>query len=126
MKRSEKFYLSDLGLRHTMIGYKENDIAQILENVVYLELRRCGYTVYVGKEGDREVDFVAIKGADKVYIQVTYLLATEDVIKREYRSLEAIKDNYPKFVLSLDTVEFGNKNGIKWVNLIDFILGNYI
>lgn len=69
---------------------------------------------------------MAIKGADKVYIQVTCLLATENVIEREYRSLEAIKDNYPKFILSLDTVEFGNKNGIEWVNLVDFILGNYI
>ncbi|MEA3422696.1 MAG: ATP-binding protein [Bacillota bacterium] len=72
------------------------------------------------------MDFVAIKGANTVYIQVTYLLATEEVVKREYGSLENIKDNYPKFVLSLDRVEFGNRKGIKWVNLIDFITGNYI
>ena len=126
MKRSEKFYMADLGLRHALMGYREDDIAQVLENVIFLELKRRNYSVYVGKEGNREVDFVAIRGSDTVYIQVTYLLATEEVVTREYKSLENIKDNYPKFVLSMDRLPFGNRNGIRWVNIIDFILGEYV
>lgn len=126
MKRSEKFYMADLGLRHALMGYREDDIAQLLENIIFLELKRRDYSVYVGKEGNREVDFVAIRGADTVYIQVTYLLASEDVVIREYKSLENIKDNYPKFVLSMDRLPFGNRNGIRWLNIIDFLLGEYV
>ena len=122
LKRSEKIYLSDLGFKHAILGYRENDIAQSLENIVYLELRRRGYTVYVGKSGDYEVDFVATKNSRRIYFQVTYLLASEDTIEREYRALESIDDHFPKYILSLDQVDFGMRNGIIWLNIIDFLL----
>jgi hypothetical protein len=121
LKRSEKFYLADLGLRHAVMGYRENDISQLLENIVYLELRRRGYEIYVGKIGEYEVDFVAIHNNIKKYIQVTYTIVDENVAEREYRSLEKIDDNYDKYVISMDSLEIEERNGIKWRNLIDFL-----
>lgn len=121
LDRMEKYFLADLGLRYAMIGYRSNDISQMLENVVFMELLRRGYSVYVGKEGDREVDFIATKGDEKQYIQVTYILASEDVIEREYGPLRQIEDNYKKTVISLDKIPVGMKDGIEWINLIDFM-----
>jgi predicted AAA+ superfamily ATPase len=126
MQRLDKHYLVDLGLRYADIGYRTNDIAQILENVVFMELVSRGYKVFVGKEGDREVDFIAEKGDERIYYQVCYLLATVEVKDREYRSLLAIKDAYPKVVLSMDTIHMGTNNGIKHMNIIDFLLGKYM
>lgn len=125
LERMEKYFLADLGLRYAMMGYRNNDISQMLENVVFMELLRRGYQVYVGKEGDKEVDFIATKGDEKQYIQVTYILASEDVIEREYSPLRQIRDNYKKTVISLDKIPVGTKDGIEWINLIDFmLLGN--
>ena len=122
MQRLDKYYICDLGLRYTEIGYRDNDIAQILENIVYIELLSRGYKVYVGKEGVREVDFIAEKGDERHYYQVSYLLATEEVIKREYKSLLSIKDSYPKTVISMDRLPIGIKEGINHQYLLDFLL----
>lgn len=120
---SEKYYLGDLGLRHALIGYRKDDINRFLENIVYLELLRRGYRVSVGKLGDREIDFIAEKHPDKQYIQVCYMLVTEDVFNREFGVLQQIKDSHPKLVLSLDPKMYGQSfEGIRRENLIDWLL----
>lgn len=120
MKTNEKYFINDLGIRSLYFN-NEEDIGQALENIVYLELRRRGYTIYVGKFDDREVDFIAIDGNTKVYIQVTYLLAETSTIEREFSVLEAIDDNYPKYVISMDKVN-RSRNGIVHRNIIDFLM----
>lgn len=122
----EKYYLGDIALRHALLGYREGDVAGILENIVFLELKRRGYKVSIGKWGEYEIDFIATKAEEKIYIQVTYILETEQTIKREFRPLMGIKDNYPKYVLSMDKL-FGNDyEGIKRLNIIEFLLqGKY-
>ncbi len=122
LERLEKYFLADLGLRSATIGHKGSDISQILENVVYLELLRRGNTVYVGKEGDLEVDFVACRDDSRHYYQVTYLLESEKTRNREFRPLLMIPDHYPKTVLSLDKLPIRGESGINQVNLIDFLL----
>lgn len=124
LKRSEKFYLADLGIRHAVLGYKENDISQLLENIVYLELRRRGYEVFVGKIDEYEVDFVARRGKDIRYYQVSYSIMDEGVADREYRALDLIHDNYEKYVLTMDELKLEGRNGIKWMNIRDFCGGN--
>ena len=120
---NEKYYLNDIGLRHALLGYKPNDIGQLLENIVYLELRTRGYTVSVGVFGEHEIDFIATKNDERIYIQVAYLLASEETIKREFQSLLKINDNYPKMVLSMDDKLWGNDvDGIKRYNIIEFLL----
>lgn len=121
MQRLNKYYLCDLGLRYASIGYRDNDIGQLLENIVYMELLSRGYKVYVGKEDEYEVDFVAEKGDVRHYYQVCYLLATEEVKEREYRSLLAIRDSYPKTVLSMDRLPMGVVEGVRHEYLIDFL-----
>ena len=117
----EKYYTSDVGIRHSVLGYKQNDIAGLLENIVYLELLRRGFTVSTGKFDDLEVDFVAARNDEIIYLQVTYLLASKEVEDREFKPLEKIKDNYPKMVLSMDTVWGTDRNGIVRKNIIDFL-----
>ena len=118
----EKYYLGDIGMRHALLGYKAADISGILENIVYLELKRRGYQIYIGKFGNREIDFIAEKENRKMYIQVTYMLSSPETIEREFSALRSIKDNYPKYVISMDTV-FGNDfEGIRRINLIEFLL----
>lgn len=119
-KTNEKYFINDLGLRSLYFN-NERDIGQALENIVYLELRRRGYDIYVGKFGNQEVDFIAVKGAYKMYVQVAYLLAETATIQREFSVLEAIADNHPKFVLSMDKVD-RSRNGISHKNIIDFLL----
>lgn len=122
LDRMEKYFLCDLGLRYGTIGYRENDISQVLENAIYIELLRRGYSVMVGKEEDSEIDFIAMKNNKKLYIQVTYLLSTNEVVEREYVPLKRIKDSFPKLVLSMDKYPIGATEGIKWSNIIDFLL----
>lgn len=119
---SEKFYLGDLGLRHALIGYRRNDIGKYLENIVYLELLRRGYTVSVGKMGEKEIDFIAEKRGEKEYIQVCYLLATEEVRQREYSVLHEVHDSFPKLVLSMDAESTGTYEGIRHRNIINWLL----
>lgn len=118
----EKIYLADQGIREAVYGNNDRDISQILENIVHLELLRRGYAVRVGKSKAREIDFVAIKGDQREYIQVAYLLADESVIQREFAPLAEIRDNYPKMVLSLDKPDF-SREGIVHKNLVQFLLG---
>lgn len=120
MKTNEKYFINDLGIRNLYFD-NEKDIGQALENVVYLELRRRNYEIYVGKFDDKEVDFIAIDGDTTKYIQVTYLLAEESTIEREFSVLESIEDNFPKMVISMDRVN-RSRNGIEHKNIIDFLL----
>lgn len=118
----EKYFLGDIGLRHALLGFREADIAGILENIVFLELKRRGYKVCIGKLDDREIDFIAEKQSEKKYIQVAYLLSSEDTINREFSVLKKIPDNYPKYVISLDTIMGSDFEGVKRIHLIDFLL----
>lgn len=117
----EKYYSGDIGLKHSLLGYKMNDIAGHLENIVYLELLARGYRVNIGKIDELEIDFVATKSNQQIYIQVAYLLVDTKTIDREFGALEKIPDNYPKIVLSLDKYMDSNREGIKWYNLIEFL-----
>lgn len=121
LETQEKYYLTDLGLRHAVIGYRDNDISGILENIVYLELIRRGYKVHIGKQDVTEVDFVAENKEDRIYIQVCYILNEGDM-EREFKPLESISDNYEKIVISTDSLIHFNRNGIKQKNIIDFLL----
>ena len=118
----EKYFLGDIGFIFGILGNKAVDISGKMENIVYLELLSRGYTVHIGKLYELEVDFIAIKNDQKLYIQVTYLLYDEKVIEREFGVLSSVKDNYTKIVLSLDKYFGVEKNGIKWYNFIDFLL----
>lgn len=118
---NEKYYVADLGLRDALLGNKAKDIGQILENIVCLELLRRGYKVTVGKIGKLEIDFVAEKNGQRLYIQVSYLLADEKTIDREFGVYGKIKDNYPKYVLSLDDFDF-SRDGIIHENIRHFLL----
>lgn len=118
---NEKYYIADHGIREAVFGGNMRDINLILENIVYLESLRRGYKVTVGKIGDREIDFICKKVDKKIYIQVTYLLASADTIDREFAVYDLIKDNYPKYVVSLDEFDM-SRNGIKHKNIRDFLL----
>lgn len=122
LKTQEKFYLADTSLRYSVLGYNEDTVASSLENVVYLELCRRGYTVYIGKTNDGEIDFVAVRQNEKLYVQVTQKIASEKTEKREYERLLQIKDNYPKYVLRADEFAGGNYKGIKTMHVADFLL----
>lgn len=122
LKTQEKFYLADTALRYSVLGYNDDTIASSLENVVYLELCRRGYTVNIGKTIDGEIDFVATKQNDKLYVQVTQTIGSEKTKKREYDRLLEIHDNYPKYVLTTDAFSGGNIDGIKTMHIADFLL----
>lgn len=122
LKTQEKFYLADVALRYSVLGYNADSVASSLENIVYLELCRRGYTVNVGKTGDSEIDFVAVRQNEKIYVQVTQQINSEKTEKREYSRLLEIPDNYPKFVLTTDEFAGGNYEGIKTMHIADFLL----
>ena len=122
LKTQEKFYLADVALRYSVLGYNADSVASSLENIVYLELCRRGYTVNVGKTGDSEIDFVAVRQNEKTYVQVTQEINSEKTEKREYNRLLEIPDNYPKFVLTTDEFAGGNYEGIKTMHIADFLL----
>lgn len=117
----EKIYIADHGIREAVFGNNMRDINQTLENIVYMELLGRGYDVKVGKSSNNEVDFVALLGNSRIYIQVSYLLASEETVNREFSVLETIPDNYPKYVISMDEINRG-RNGIKHMNIRDFLL----
>ena len=122
LKTQEKFYLADTALRYSVLGYNDNSIAAMLENVVYLELCRRGYRVDIGKIDSGEIDFVATKQNDKLYIQVTQQISSAETEKREYTRLLDIDDNFPKYVLRTDEFVGGNYKGIKSMHVADFLL----
>ena len=118
---NEKYYIADHGIREAVFGGNTRDINLILENIVYLELLRRGYTVTVGRTGDKEIDFVCNKRGEKLYVQVAYLLASEETIAREFGAYDIIRDNFPKYVVSMDEFDM-SRNGIKHRNIRDFLL----
>lgn len=118
---NEKYYIADHGIREAVFGGNMKDINLILENIVYMELLRRGYEVRVGRSGNKEIDFVCYKRDEKIYIQVTYLLASEETIQREFGVYDDIQDNFPKYVVSLDEFDM-SRDGIKHRNIRDFLL----
>lgn len=124
LKTQEKFYLSDTALRYSVLGYTPDSVSAMLENVVYLELLRRGYDVCIGKIGDAEIDFVATKQENKLYIQITERIEREETEKREYGRLLDIPDNYPKYVLRTDEFAGGNYKGIKTMHIAEFLLSS--
>ncbi|WP_249029060.1 ATP-binding protein [Tannockella kyphosi] len=118
---NEKYYLVDQGLREAVFGGNRKDINLMFENIVYVELLRRGYTITVGKNGTKEIDFIARKQSEKIYIQVAYLLASEEVVEHEFSVLESISDNHPKYVISYDEFDM-SRNGIIHQNIVDFLL----
>ncbi len=118
---NEKYYIADHGIREAVFGGNMRDINLILENIVYLELLRRDYKVTVGRIGDKEIDFVCDKRGEKLYVQVAYLLASEETVRREFGVYDNVRDNYPKYVVSLDEFDM-SRNGIKHRNIRDFLL----
>ncbi len=122
LKTQEKFYLADVALRYSVLGYDADSVAASLENIVYLELCRRGYTVNVGKTDGGEIDFVAERQNERLYVQVTQEIRSEKTAKREYERLLEIRDNYPKYVLTTDAFAGGNYQGIRTMHIADFLL----
>lgn len=120
---NEKYYIADHGIREAVFGGNMKDINLTLKNIVYLELIRRGYVVTVGRTGDKEIDFVCHKKNEKLYVQVTYLLASEETIQREFTAYDNIKDNFPKYVVSMDEFDM-SQNGIKHRHIRDFLLAD--
>ena len=118
---NEKYYIADHGMREAVFGGNMRDINLILENIVYMELLRRGYDVTVGKTNDKEIDFVCEKRGQKLYVQVSYLLASEETIDREFGVYDSIRDNFPKYVVTLDEFDM-SRDGIKHRNIRDFLL----
>lgn len=124
LKTQEKFYLADTALRYSVLGYNSDSVAASLENVVYLELCRRGYTVNIGKTFGGEIDFVATRQGEKIYIQVTQEIKSDKTEHREYDRLLAVADNHPKYVLLTDDFAGGSYNGIKTMHVADFLLSD--
>lgn len=122
LKTQEKFYLADPALRYSVLGYSPDSVAAMLENIIYLELLRRGYEVYVGKLDSAEIDFIAVKQENKLYIQAAQEIGSPETEKREYGRLLDIRDNYPKYVLRTDAFAGGNYEGIKTMHIADFLL----
>ena len=120
LKTQEKYYLSDISFKYSQFGFSPKAVSSVLENIVYLELRRRGYSVYVGKLLDKEIDFVALKQDQKLYVQVCRTLPEDS--ERETANLKAIKDNFPKYVVTMDSSVTGIDEGIKIVHIKDFLL----
>ena len=124
LKTQEKFYLADSSFKYSVLGYNDRSVAAMLENVVCLELLRRGYEVCIGKTPNGEIDFIATRQNDKLYIQITKEIKSEKTEKREYDRLLEIGDNYPKYLLTTDDFAGGNYQGIKTMHVADFLLSN--
>ena len=124
LKTQEKFYVCDPAMKYSVLGYTPDSVAAMLENVVYLELLRRGYDVTIGQLASGEIDFVATKQENKIYVQVTEKIEREETKQREYERLLGIKDNYPKYVLLSDEFAKGNHKGIKTMHIADFLLSD--
>lgn len=126
LKTLEKYYVVDIGLRYMLLGTRSTDVGHILENVVYLELLRRGYEVYVGKVNDTEVDFVAMSNKQIMYFQVSATVRDANTLARELKPLQSINDHYPKFILTLDEDPEADYNGIRKINALDWLLGDVV
>ncbi len=119
----EKYFFEDIGIRNAIAGYNVNDIHKILENIVYLHLRMAGYTVSVGVEGNNEIDFIAQKAGERIYVQVAYMLINETTVKREFGNLLKIQDNFPKYVITMDEItETTSYKGVNRMHIKDFCI----
>ena len=125
LQTQEKIYIADHGIRQALFLSNQKEINQVLENIVYIELLRRGYAVTVGKSGNQEIDFCARKDSRMEYYQVSYLLASEETVSREFSAFNSLKDNYPKFVLSMDKLDF-SQDGIIHKNITDWLLGHTV
>jgi hypothetical protein len=123
LKTQEKYYLSDVSFKFSQTGYSPKSVASVLENIVYLELCRRGFSVYTGKFGEKEIDFVATKQNDRIYVQVCRTLPEDST--RELDNLKAVKDNFPKFVVTMDYSVCGAEDGIKIMHIKDFLLSDF-
>jgi len=121
LKTQEKYFVGDPSLLYAVMGFKDRLISGVLENIVMLELKRRGYRVFVGKQDQREIDFVAEKGTKKIYIQVAYKMTDTSTIDREFAPLLEIKDNYPKYVVSMDKNWQDNIDGVQHIHIADFL-----
>ncbi|MFA6309682.1 MAG: ATP-binding protein [Clostridia bacterium] len=119
---SEKYYIADHGIREAIYGNNQRDIAQVLENLVFMEMLRRGYKITVGRMDSREIDFICERGTETIYLQVTYLLNDTETVNREFDVLKKIPDNFPKYVLSLDEIDL-SRDGIKHMNVREFLKG---
>ncbi|MFP3043662.1 ATP-binding protein [Treponema primitia] len=122
LETQEKYFFEDHGVKHAIQGYRDNEISGLLENLVCMELKRRGFRVYIGQLGQREVDFIALRREEKIYIQVCYLLSDSAVIEREFAPLLEIKDQYPKLVLSMDPIWDYTKEGVRRKNLAEWLI----
>lgn len=122
LKTQEKHYLSDVSLLYATMGFKTSMIAQLLENIVFLELKRRGFKVYIGKIGQKEIDFIAQRKGEKIYIQVAYKIESQATAEREFYTLSKIKDQYPKYVITMDDFWKENLYGVKHMHIKDFLL----
>ncbi len=120
LQTQEKYYLSDVAFKYSQFGFNGKMVSAVMENIVFLELKRRGYDVSIGKNGTKEIDFIAEKRGGKIYVQVCRTIPEDS--NREYDNLAVIKDNYPKYIVTSDTLACGNENGIKIVHLADFLL----
>lgn len=123
LQSGDKYYATDVTMRYALLGRKNIDLGHILENIVYLELVRRNYKVYIGKTGDKEVDFVAENSKGTIYFQVAYTVRDEKTLERELSALESINDHYPKFILTMDQDPEVDYNGIRKINVLDWLLG---
>lgn len=122
LQSGEKYYATDVTMRYAMLGRRNIDLGHILENIVYLELIRRGYKVYIGKTGEKEVDFVAENKEGFTYFQITYTTREKSTLERELEPLQEISDHYPKYILSMDIDPIADYNGIKKINVLDWLL----
>jgi predicted AAA+ superfamily ATPase len=122
LKTQEKFFVCDPAMCYSVLGYTPDSVATMLENIVFIELVRRGYEVYIGQLTDGEIDFVATKQENKLYIQITQQIESDKTRQREYGRLLSIPDNYPKYVLRTDEFAGGNQDGIQSMHIADFLL----
>lgn len=122
LKTNEKYFVGDHGMIYAILGYKDRIISGVLENIVMLELKRRGYKVFTGKMDNREIDFIAELKDQKIYIQVAYNLIEQSTIDREFSTLLGIRDNYPKYVVTMDELWRDNVEGVKNMHIADFLL----
>lgn len=125
LKTLEKYYVGDTGLIHAVMGYRDRSISGLLENIVMLELKRRGYDVFTGRSEERKIDFIARKGEESIYIQVSFRMEAQSTIDREFTPLMEIRDHYPKYVVTMDDVWRDNYEGIKHIHIADFLLADF-
>lgn len=126
LKTQEKYYLADSGLQHAVFGYRDRHISGVLENIVYCELIRRGYSVYIGKVGLKEIDFIAEQPPQRIYIQVAFKLGSKETIEREFGPLLSVKDSYPKFVVTMDSDFHDIIEGVRHINLLEFLTDEHL